>query len=64
MRHATTTPAEYSWMGNSWFPPPGVPYLSPLDLYLLFQNLFQKENKHTLVVNLLAGLCDHYYWHD
>ena len=40
IRHVANTSTEYSWIGNSWFPPPGVPYLSPLDLRLLFQ----KEN--------------------
>jgi len=40
IKHAVNTSTEYSWIGNSWFPPPGVPYLSPLDLRLLFQ----KEN--------------------
>jgi len=38
--YAANTSTEYSWIGNSWFPPPGVSYLSPLDLRLLFQ----KEN--------------------
>ena len=27
----------YSWVGNRWLPPPGVPYLSPNDILLLFQ---------------------------
>ena len=40
IRHVANTSTEYSWIGNSWFPPPGVPYLTPLDLRLLFQ----KEN--------------------
>jgi hypothetical protein len=40
IRHVANNSKEYSWIGNSWFPPPGVPYLSPLDLRLLFQ----KEN--------------------
>lgn len=48
IRHATPTPTEYSWMGNSWFPPPGVPYLSPLDLDLLFQNICFKRKTNTL----------------
>ena len=33
-----TTPTDYRWVGNSWFPPPGVPYLSPHDIRLLFQS--------------------------
>jgi hypothetical protein len=41
IRHAANTSStKYSWIGKGWFPPSGVPYLSPLDLRLLFQ----KEN--------------------
>lgn len=28
---------DYSWVGKRWVPPPGVPYLSPKDILLLFQ---------------------------
>ena len=36
--NATSTSTDYSWVGNSWVPPPGVPHLSPQDLRVLFQS--------------------------